>query len=256
MTCTTRTANSLSTAAAWSLPVPRKMIELAVREIIPKNSVKITIKIPNGEETAKRTFNQRLGIIGGLSILGTSGIVKPMNEKALLDSLTLELNMIRSLDFHDIYITFAGTSEKVVRKIFSLSTRNVIQVGNYIGYIIDEALRLNFNHAVICGHPGKLLKVAAGSFNTHSKIADGRLEALCTHLALAGAGHELITKIFHSNTTNEAIEIIKDAKFDFVWNNIASIISKKCRERTFYKIKFDIVIIDINGKILGDFYNE
>jgi len=246
----------ISVGEAAVNPIPRKMIELAVREIIQKNSVKITIKIPGGEEIAKRTFNPRLGIVGGLSILGTSGLVKPMNEKALLDSLTLELNMISALRFQDIFLTFAGTGEKAVRKIFNLTSRNVIQTGNYIGYVIDEALRLNFNKITICGHPGKLLKIAAGSFNTHSKISDGRLEALCTHLALAGAGREFITKIFNSNTTNEAIELINSANFNFVWNNIAAIIAKKCRERTFHKIKFDIFIINNDEKILGSFINE
>ncbi|MBR1487142.1 MAG: cobalamin biosynthesis protein CbiD [Synergistaceae bacterium] len=237
-------------------PVPRKMIELAVREIIQERSVKITIKIPGGEEIAKRTFNPRLGIVGGLSILGTSGIVKSTNEKALLDSLTLELNMIKALGFQEIYLTFAGTGEKILRKIFNLNSRNVVQTGNYIGYVIDEALKLNFNKIKICGHPGKLLKVAAGSFNTHSKIADGRLEALCTHLALAGVNYEFISKIFNSNTTNEAINLIEAAKFNFVWDNVAAVIAKKCRERTLYKIKFDVFIIDNEGKILGSFKDE
>ena len=232
-------------------PVPRKMIEIAVREIISEKSLKVFIKIPDGEEIAKKTFNPRLGIKGGLSILGTSGIVKPMNEKALLDSLSLELNMISSLGFKKIYITFGYTSEKSLRKIFNIKTRNIIQAGNYIGHVIDEALRLNFNHVIICGHPGKLLKVAAGSFNTHNKISDGRLEALCTHLALAGADKDLIKKIFYSNTTNEAIEIINENNFNFVWNNIAEIISLKCRERTFNKMIFDVYIIDNEGKILG-----
>ena len=112
------------------------------------------------------------------------------------------------------------------------------------------------NKIKICGHPGKLLKVAAGSFNTHSKIADGRLEALCTHLALEGAEREFINKIFNSNTTNEAIELINAAGFNHVWNNIAWIISRKCRERTLYKIKFDVFIIDSNAKILGSFKDE
>ncbi len=232
-------------------PVPRKMIELAVREAIPQKNIKVIIKIPGGEKIAKKTFNPRLGIKGGLSVLGTTGIVKPMNEKALLDSLTLELNMIKSLGFEEVYITFGGTGEKFLRRIFDLASRNVIQAENYIGYVLDEAVRLNFNRATICGHAGKLLKVAAGSFNTHNKIADGRREALCTHLALAGADNELIKKIFNSNTTSEAIEIIDASNFNFVWNNIAKIISQKCQERIFNKIQVDAVIIDNNGKILG-----
>ena len=231
-------------------PVPRKMIELALREVIPQKSLRVKISIPDGKKIALRTFNPRLGIKNGLSILGTSGFVKPMNEQALLDSLTLELNMIRSLNFNEIYITFGNTGEKFLRKIFNVTGRNVIQAENYIGHVLDEAARLDFEHAIIAGHAGKLLKVASGSFNTHNKISDGRLEALCTHLALAGASQELITKIFHSNTTNEASAIIKLNGFDFVWDNIAKIISLKCEERVHKKLKVDAVFIDSEGKIL------
>ena len=231
-------------------PVPRKMIALAVREIIPHKSIRVTISIPEGQELATKTFNPRLGIKGGLSILGTSGVVKPMNEKALLDSLTLELNMIRTLGFSELYITFANSGEKALRKIFNITGRNVIQCGNYIGHVLDEAARLNFERAVILGHPGKLLKVAAGNFNTHNKISDGRLESLCTHLALMGAPQEFIEQIFHSNTTNEAIELINSRGFNRVWDNIAEIISRKCSERTFNKLKVYAVFIDSNGEIL------
>ena len=231
-------------------PVPRKMIALAVREIIPHKSIRVTISIPEGQELATKTFNPRLGIKGGLSILGTSGVVKPMNEKALLDSLTLELNMIRTLGFSELYITFANSGEKALRKIFNITGRNVIQCGNYIGHVLDEAARLNFERAVILGHPGKLLKVAAGNFNTHNKISDGRLESLCTHLALMGAPQEFIEQIFHSNTTNEAIELINSRGFNRVWDNIAEIISRKCSERTFNKLKVDAVFIDSDGEIL------
>ena len=230
-------------------PVPRKMIELAVREVIPEKSLRVTISIPGGRELALRTFNTRLGIVGGLSILGTSGVVKPMNEKALLDSLSLELSMIASLGFRELYVTFANSGEKALRKIFNVQSRNVIQCGNYIGYVLDEAARLNFEHVIIVGHPGKLLKVAAGNFNTHSKIADGRLEALCTHLALAGASREFIARIFHTNTTNEAIELIHAEGFNFVWDNIAVIISEKCNKRC-KSLKVDAIFIDSEGNLL------
>lgn len=231
-------------------PVPRKMIELAIREIIPLNSVKIIISIPGGEEIAQKTFNPRLGIKGGLSILGTSGLVKPMNERALMDSLTLELNMIRALGFDKIYITFANSGEKAARKIFDIHGKNIIQSGNYIGHVLDESARLNFTHAIICGHPGKLLKVAAGSFNTHNKISDGRLESLCTHLALMGASQEIISRIYHSNTTNEAINIISESGYNKVWHNIAEIIKQKCESRINNKFKVDAYFIDNDGRLL------
>lgn len=235
-------------------PVPREMISRAVREVIPRKSLRVTISVPNGEELARKTFNPRLGIIGGISILGTTGIVKPMNEKALLDSLTLELSMIYSLGHREIFIAFAGTGEKFTRKIFHVEGKNVIQCGNYPGHVLDESAKFGFTHATICGHPGKLLKVSAGNFITHSKVADGRLESLCAHLALMGASQSLIRRIYHSNTTNEAIDIITAERFSDVWNNIARVISAKCEERVNKAMKISAVFFDNDGVILGSHY--
>lgn len=235
-------------------PVPREMISRAVREVIPRKSLRVTISVPNGEELARKTFNPRLGIIGGISILGTTGIVKPMNEKALLDSLTLELSMIHSLGHREIFIAFAGTGEKFTRKIFHVEGKNVIQCGNYPGHVLDESAKFGFTHATICGHPGKLLKVSAGNFITHSKVADGRLESLCAHLALMGASQSLIRRIYHSNTTNEAIDIITAERFSDVWNNIARVISAKCEERVNKAMKISAVFFDNDGVILGSCY--
>ena len=232
-------------------PVPREMISRAVREIFPKESLRITIAIPDGEDLARKTFNPRLGIVGGLSILGTTGIVKPMNEKALLDSLTLELSMIRAMGFCEVYITFAATGEKFTRRLFGLTTRNVIQAGNYPGYVLDECARLGFSHAVIAGHPGKLLKVSAGSFNTHSKNSGGGLESLCTQLAILGAGRELVQKVYSANTTREAIEIIRREGYSPVWNVLAGITARKCSERTGGSVKVSAVFFDGEGQVLG-----
>ena len=234
-------------------PVPREMISRAVREVIPRQSLRVTISVPNGEELARRTFNPRLGIVGGISILGTTGIVKPMNEQALLDSLTLEVSMIHSLGHREIFIAFAGTGEKFTRKIFGLTGRNIIQCGNYPGHVLDESAKLGFTRATICGHPGKLLKVSAGNFITHSKVADGRLESLCAHLALMGAGRNLIRRVYHSNTTNEALEIVRAEGYCGVWNNIARVISRKCEERV-GNMKVSAVFIDGEGAIIGGHY--
>lgn len=236
-------------------PVPREMITLAVREVFPVEALRITLSIPGGEALAKRTFNPRLGIVGGLSILGTTGIVKPMNEQALLDSLTLELSMIRSLGFHEVYITFAGTGEKFTRKLFGLTSRNVIQCANYPGYVLDEAQRLGFTRATLCGHSGKLLKVCAGSFNTHSRLSGGGIEALCTQLALLGACPELVSRVYRANTTNQAAEIVRDEGYSSVWSILAEIISRKSAERTNHTMKISAVFIDSEGQVLGSYHD-
>ena len=232
-------------------PVPREMITRAVREVFPKKSLRITIAIPGGEELARKTFNPRLGIVGGLSILGTTGIVKPMNEQALLESLTLELSMIRAMGFSEVYITFAATGEKFTRKLFHVHGKNVIQCANYPGYVLDECARLGFTRAVIAGHPGKLLKVSAGSFNTHSKNSGGGLEALCTQLAILGAGRELVQKVYSANTTREAIEIIRSEGYSLVWRVLAGITARKCSDRTGGSVKVSAVFFDGEGRILG-----
>ena len=232
-------------------PVPREMISRAVREVFPRESLRVTIAIPGGEELARKTFNPRLGIVGGLSILGTTGIVKPMNEHALLDSLTLELSMIRAMGFCEVYITFAATGEQFTRQLFNVQTRNVIQCANYPGYVLDECARLGFAHAVIAGHPGKLLKVSAGSFNTHSKFSGGGLEALCTQLAILGAGRELVQRVYHSNTTREAIEIVKREGYSLVWRVLAGITARKCIERTGGSVNVSAVFFDGEGQVLG-----
>ena len=232
-------------------PVPRQMISRAVREVFPKESLRITVAIPGGRELARKTFNPRLGIVGGLSILGTTGIVKPMNEHALLDSLTLEISMIRAMGFSEVYITFAATGENFTRQLFNVHTRNVIQCANYPGHVLDECARLGFAHAIIAGHPGKLLKVSAGSFNTHSRFSGGGLEALCTQLAVLGAGSELVRRVYHSNTTREAIDIIRREGYSLVWNVLAGITARKCSERTGGSVKVSAVFFDGDGQVLG-----
>ena len=174
-----------------------------------------------------------------------------MNEQALLDSLTLELSMIRAMGFCELYITFAATGEKFTRRLFGLTSRNVIQAGNYTGHVLDECARLGFSHAVIAGHPGKLLKVSAGSFNTHSKFSGGGLEALCTQLAILGAGRELVSRVYSSNTTREAIEIIRREGYSLVWRVLAGIVSDKCTEWTGGRVKVNAVFFDGEGQVLG-----
>ena len=119
-------------------PVPRAMIEHAVREIIAERGAAVTISVPEGAEAAKRTFNPRLGIIGGISILGTTGRVKPMNEASLLESMTLELNTHTAAGKKAIAVSFAGTGETALRNAFSIKNRAVVQCGNYIGYLLEE----------------------------------------------------------------------------------------------------------------------
>ena len=232
-------------------PVPRKMIKEAVRSVIGEQAARVIISAPGGEETAKRTFNPRLGITGGISILGTSGIVKPMNEQSIFDSLTLELNTHAATGRKIIAVSFGSTGEQSLRAAYKIEGRCVMQSGNYIGYLLDEAVRLGFEKILIAGHPGKLLKIAAGTFNTHNRTGDGRKEALCTQAAIAGADAATVKSLYESSTTEIAMKIVREKNMDFLWNILADVTAKRCSDRSFGEIKTAAAYINNDGEILG-----
>lgn len=232
-------------------PVPREMIKKEVRSVIGERAARVVISVPGGEETAKRTFNPRLGVTGGISILGTSGIVRPMNEQSIFDSLTLELNTHAAAGEKIIAVSFGNTGEASLRKAYAIGGRCVMQAGNYIGYLLDEAVRLGFKKILLAGHPGKLLKIAAGTFNTHNRTGDGRREALCTQAAIAGADAETVKSLYESSTTETAMEIIREKNMDFIWNILADVTAKRCSDRSFGEFETAAAYIDNNGHILG-----
>lgn len=232
-------------------PGPRRMITQAIREVIGEMSATVTVSAPGGAELAKRTFNPKLGIVGGISILGTTGVVKPLNEQSIFDSLTLELETHAAEERETLLFTPGSSGENAARNAFGVTGRVVVQTGNYIGYLLDEAARLGIKKILLCGHPGKLLKVAAGGFNTHNRVADGRLEALCTQAAIAGAPSHVIKSIYECRTTEQAIEIVSEAELSFLWDRLAEITAERCTGRMFGELSVRAAYIVDDGTVLG-----
>ena len=232
-------------------PVPRQMITEAVKAVTGNYGAEVTVAVPGGAEKAKKTFNPRLGITGGLSILGTSGIVRPMDENAIYDSLTLEVSTHVAEKKELLALTFGNTGEIAMRKAFDIKGRCVMQSGNYIGFVLDEMARLGIKKVLLCGHPGKLLKVAAGTFNTHNRYGDGRKEALCTQLAIMGAESKTVKEIYDCRTTEQSIEIVKENGLEEVWNVLADITAKRCTDRSFGDLVAEAAFTDNTGQILG-----
>ena len=174
-------------------PVPRQMIEEAVRSVYGSRAGKVWISIPGGRELARKTFNPRLGIRDGLSVLGTTGIVRPMSLEALRDSMYTELRMRVIQKKDPILFTFGNQGEKAMETICPGVC--IVQVSNEIGFMLDSALDLGVKHLIIGGHPGKLCKIAAGVMQTHSHTADARREAIVAHLAFMGAPVEILRQI-------------------------------------------------------------
>ena len=235
-------------------PVPRAMIEDAVRSVCGARAVRVTVSIPGGREIARKTFNPRLGIEGGLSVLGTTGIVRPMSEEALKESLYEELKMRAAQGHRSLVYTFGNQGEEVMRRLYP--GLPVVQVSNEIGFMLDSALELGIGRVLLGGHPGKLAKVAAGIMQTHSHTADGRREAIVTQLARMGAPTALIEAVYACNTTDAAMPLIREAGFGKVWDWMAEAARRYCELRVRGEMRVDIVFTDAQGNVLGQCLGE
>lgn len=230
-------------------PVPRSMIENAVRSVFGARGAAVTVTIPGGAEIARRTFNPRLGIQGGLSVLGTTGIVRPMSAEALRDSMLVELKMRHTQGWDPIIFTFGNQGEKAMGKI--LPGICTVQVSNEIGFMLDSARELGIRHLILGGHPGKMAKVAAGVMQTHSHTADGRREAIVTQLAFMNAPMELMRRVYEGVTTDAAIALIDEAGFTKVWDGIAEAAKRYSLARVRGEVEIDVVVADYEGRVLG-----
>lgn len=217
-------------------PVPREMIEESVRKIIgPNQGVKITIFAPTGEAIAKQTMNRRLGILGGISILGTTGIVTPMSEEGWKQSISLELEMKKSQGHSSVILCPGNYGEAFVLNTMKLNGENVVSMSNFVGYVLKEVQRLEFEKVLMVGHLGKLIKVSAGIFSTHSKDADARTEILIANLALLGMPVSQLQEIEKCLTTETAGEIIASSGYDAVYQVLAEKVKKRSEDLLKYR---------------------
>ena len=195
--------------------VPRRMIAGALEAVLARTGcsggLKAVIGVPDGAALAAKTFNPRLGIVGGISILGTSGIVRPMSEAALVDSIALELDMVRAAGAEDVLVTPGNYGSDYARDVLGLDLDRAVSCSNYLGAAIDRAAGLGFRSFLLVGHLGKLIKAAGGAMNTHSRVADGRRETLTAHAALCGAPTALLRALFESATTDAALALLEPA---------------------------------------------
>lgn len=193
--------------------VPREMITKELVEISAlfdyEGGFLVRLSVPGGEEAAKKTFNERLGITGGISIIGTSGIVEPMSKKALLDTINLEMKQ-RRLSSDIIRMAPGNMGRDAMKKAYGCDMEEFIKCSNFIGEAVDMAVSLSFKKLLLAGHVGKLIKVAGGIMNTHSREADSRLEILSSIAIKAGGDIELSRKILDCVNTEEALQIIND----------------------------------------------
>ncbi|MEE0248314.1 cobalt-precorrin-5B (C(1))-methyltransferase CbiD [Peptacetobacter hiranonis] len=245
-------------------PVPQKMIAKEVESVLKaseesilknnsnerKRIIKITIFIPKGEEVSNKTFNPRLGIVGGISIIGTSGIVEPMSDDGWKKSLSIELNMKKELGMDKIILVPGNHGESFISDRIGENS-SVVRTSNFLGYMLMEAKRMGFKKILLAGHIGKFIKLSAGIFNTHSKVADARNEILIANLALMGASTELVRKIDSCLTTEEATDIVYENGFGEVFDIICEKCKKRAEMHVDNEIEIEVFIFKMDKTVLG-----
>ena len=236
--------------------VPRRMIAEQAERVMARSGyaggLRVTISVPEGEQLAGRTFNPRLGITGGISILGTSGIVRPMSEAALIDSVFLELDQQRAAGTEDLLLTPGNYGETFAREVLGLRLDCWCMCSNYLGAAIDHAAGLGFRSLLVVGHLGKLVKAAAGGMNTHSQVSDARRETLAAHAALAGGDRALVRAVFDAPTTDGGVELLQGAGLlEPVMGSVAQALDERLKARAGADMAIEALFFSNRYGILG-----
>ncbi len=252
----TRPGLQLPIGEAAINPAPRKMIIQAVESVLPsEKSVQVEIYVPGGEEVALKTFNPQLGIVGGISILGTTGIVKPMSEEAYRQSLALKVKQLREEGETFGVLVPGNHGERIAFEEYGIAERYIIKTSNFIGYLLDVAADQGLERVLIIGHLGKLLKVAGGIFHTHNRTADARSEIMTSYVALHGGGQRLIREIFQAKTTDGMVELItneQDAGLEEIYSYIAERIKERCERYVGRSLEVEVVVFTFEKGILAE----
>jgi cobalt-precorrin-5B (C1)-methyltransferase len=196
-------------------PVPREMILAAVGEASAsydgESGFSVVISIPEGVALAEKTFNPRLGIEGGISVLGTSGIVEPMSEDALVDSIVLEIRQRKALGDTILVLTPGNYGADYLRARYGVADERIVKCSNYVGKALEAAADEGFSEVLLCGHVGKFVKLSGGIMNTHSKEGDCRAELMAAAALRAGADADTARAMFDCVTTDEMLRILEKA---------------------------------------------
>ena len=227
--------------------VPREMIEKEVCEVCVAldfhGALAVEISVPGGEELAKSTFNPRLGIVGGISILGTSGIVEPMSAQALLDTIRVELRQHRALGEQLVAVSPGNYGLDFMKRTYDYDLDRSVKCSNFIGQTIDMAVEYGFTHMLMTGHIGKLIKVSGGIMNTHSREADCRMELLAAAALMEDVQADLAKKILGCVTTEEALAFLKDAeKLEAVMRRVMEKICFYLNKRAAGKMEIECIL--------------
>jgi cobalt-precorrin-5B (C1)-methyltransferase len=234
-------------------PKPLQMLRDNLAPLLPDNcGLKVIISAPKGVLLAEKTFNPKLGILGGISIIGTTGIVRPMSEDAFKQSIYVELKQKATLGIQTLILVPGKHGENFAVDHLHYDQNHIVHMSNFVGFCAASSEKLGFQNLVFVGHIGKLVKVAAGIFNTHSKVADARWEIVVAHLALMGAPMSQLNAIKNANTTDEMSELLWQTPYQRVFESLADAAAARIKEHLGGGASVDVVLYDMKQRLLAD----
>ena len=232
-------------------PTPMEMIVSNLESHLPEGKgAEVTIIVPQGKELAKRTLNPRLGVVGGISILGTTGFARSMNLKSYKESYRCQIDVAVAGGYDYLVFVPGNIGEKIAKQLLDIEEDQIVQMGNFVGYMLDEASKKGVKQIMLLGHAGKLIKISAGIFNTKHSVADGRHEIIASHAALQGADQQVVGQLFKSTTTEDMITVLEENGLKTkVFNSIAKKMKQLCSSK--FNMDFDVTIVNMEGEILN-----
>jgi len=239
-------------------PVPRRMIRQEIERLMAVNQLilrgrglEVIISVPGGREIAKQTFNSRIGVVDGISILGTTGIVEPKSLEAYKASLALQLGVLKAAGYPRAVLVLGYVGEKFCKEVLGLKEDAIIKIGDHVGFMLKQCAKKKIKEVLLIGHIGKLIKVANGQFNTHCSSGDNRMSSIARYAGLYGADKKTIGHVLNAATAEATVEILRKAGLAKIFEKIAQDVSAKAREFVNNKVKVDCIILSLDGKVLG-----
>jgi len=233
-------------------PTPREMIRKEVAPLLLQDrGMEVIITVPNGEDLAEKTFNPRLGITGGISILGTTGIVEPKSVDAYKASLSLELDVLTATYGRKVTLVLGYVGERFCKNVLGLSEDAFLKIGDHVGFMLDQCRKKGMEEVLLIGHIGKLVKVARGQFNTHFRFGDHRVETIAVYAKRCGAGPETMEAILREKTAEATVGILKKKGLKSVFDEIAREVVSRSENRVEKKVRIRCILLSLEGEVLG-----
>ena len=233
-------------------PGPRTMISYVFEELVPKGmGIHVKVSVPAGETLARKTLNGTLGIEGGISIIGTTGIVKPMSEEGFKNSLVPQLRVMKEAGYTTAILVPGRIGQEIAKEQLGISINQMAETSNFIGFMLEQCVKIGFKNILIIGHIGKIIKLASGSFHTHNRMSDGRMETIVAYAALEGASQQVCEELMDCRTTEADMPIIEREHLEGIYQRVADRASLRSMRYIAQDAKVGIIISTLDGTILA-----